>query len=63
MARYWKAIIALLGAVVELGALWVDAPAWFVSVVGFATAVLVFAKGNAPTEPEAVTAFKARNGA
>jgi hypothetical protein len=39
--------------------LWVDAPAWFVSVVGFATAVLVFAKGNAPVEPDAVRAVRA----
>lgn len=50
MDKYWKAIIALAAAVVEAGALWVDAPPWAVAVVGFAGAVLVFAKKNAPME-------------
>jgi hypothetical protein len=55
MDKYWKFLIALCGAVVEAGALWADAPAWVVTVVGFATAALVFAKKNAPAEPPALT--------
>lgn len=58
MARYWKAIIALAAAVVEAGALWADAPPWVVAVVGFAGAVLVFAKKNAPAEPDAVRSVR-----
>jgi hypothetical protein len=53
--KYWKFLIALLGAIVEAGALWADAPAWMVTVVGFATAALVFAKKNAPAEPAAIS--------
>lgn len=51
MAKYWKAIIAFLAAIVEAGALWADAPPWFVSLVAFAAAALVFAKRNAPADP------------
>lgn len=58
MAKYWKAIIALLTAVVEAGALWVSAPPWVVAVVGFAGAALVWAKANAPEEPEVVRAVR-----
>jgi hypothetical protein len=60
VAKYWKFLIALCGAVAEAGALWADAPPWAVAVVGFATAALVFLKANEPAEPEAVTALRER---
>jgi hypothetical protein len=50
MDKYRKFVIALLAAIVEGGALWVDAPPWFVSLVGFAGAALVFWVKNAPVD-------------
>jgi hypothetical protein len=50
MDKYRKFAVALLTAVVEGGALWLDAPPWFVSVVGFAGAALVYLVRNAPAE-------------
>jgi hypothetical protein len=62
MAKYWKAIIALLTAVAEFGALWVDAPHWVLAVLPFVGAALVWMKANAPVEPDAVRAVKDARG-
>ena len=52
LSKYWKFLVALLTAFVEAGALWADAPPWFVTAVGFAGAALVWAVKNQPAEPD-----------
>lgn len=48
VARYRKFIIALGGAVIEAGALWVDAHPVVVGTVAFVVAALVAAVKNEP---------------
>ena len=36
-ARYRKAVVAFAGLVIEIGALWQDAPEWVLIAVGVAT--------------------------
>lgn len=38
--RYRKAVVALAGLVIEIGALWQDAPQWVLVTVGVATWVV-----------------------
>jgi hypothetical protein len=61
VSKYWKFIIALLTAVAEVGALWADAPHWVLTALPFVGAALVFAKANAPQEPDAVRAVRERS--
>ena len=58
MTRYNKFFVALLSAIVEGGALWVNAPAWVVTVVGFAGAALVWLVRNTPQTPDAVRSVR-----
>ena len=43
-----KAVVALATAIVEVGAIWVDAPEWVVVTVAFAGAILTYLVPNEP---------------
>lgn len=58
MEKYRKAIVAAAAFVVEAGALWLDAPSWFVGLVGLAAAVLVYSVKN---EPMPTTTYRVRD--
>ena len=51
MERYRKLIAAAATAVVQIAAVWADAPPWLLALVPLLGAVAVWAVPNAPAEP------------